>query len=229
MHRACRLTHGIKTSKTKRKDERKLLSDDKRLSGKNRLTDSQIDKIHNYNGLAIRRNLNNVNAMGQAIWAIFMHKLPTDEHPHYGFCPIGENSWCGFKTAEATGSAYEHKNNLPLAVVEVMRPMFRDLFYPDLLKKCEHGNMENTNESGINVIWSCVPKSTFLQIEAFFLDAYDAVYTFNEGNSAKLQVHKNLGMQPREYTFQALKRLDKENLLRAKYAFSQRKEEGKTV
>ncbi|GFS95444.1 hypothetical protein TNCV_2805721, partial [Trichonephila clavipes] len=27
----------------------------------------------------------------------FLHKLSTDEYPPTWFCPIGEDSWCGFK------------------------------------------------------------------------------------------------------------------------------------
>ncbi|GBM16058.1 hypothetical protein AVEN_163104-1 [Araneus ventricosus] len=99
--------------------------------------------------------------MHQAIWAVFMHKLSTDKNPQHGFCPIGEDSWRGFKKAEATGSTYKYKNNLPVSVVEAMRPVFRDLSHPDLLKKCVHGNTQNPNESVNNVIWSRVPKSTF--------------------------------------------------------------------
>ncbi|GFX92914.1 uncharacterized protein TNCV_914641 [Trichonephila clavipes] len=72
--------------------------------------------------------------MRQAIWAIFLHKLSTDEYPQHGFCPIGKDSWCGFKKAEASGKSYKHKNSLPVAVVEAMRPIFRDLSHPDLLK-----------------------------------------------------------------------------------------------
>ncbi|GFW58718.1 uncharacterized protein TNCV_379011 [Trichonephila clavipes] len=56
--------------------------------------------------------------MRQAIWAIFLHKLSTDEYPQYGFCPIGEDSWCGFKKAEASDKSYKHKNSLPVVVVE---------------------------------------------------------------------------------------------------------------
>ncbi|GBO26522.1 hypothetical protein AVEN_75277-1 [Araneus ventricosus] len=216
---------GSRLRRLKEKMKGQVLSDGKRLSGKNRLTDSQIDKLQNYYGLAIRRNLDCVHAMRQAIWAIFMHKLSTDENPQHGFCPIGEDSWCGFKKAEATGSAYKHKNNLPVAVVEAMRPVFRDLSHPDLLKKCVHGNTQNPNESVNNVIWLRVPKSTFVQIEALSLGVYDAVCTFNEGNSARLQILQNLGIEPGEYTLHDLKCLDKEKLLRAKYAISQQSKE----
>ncbi|GFU44204.1 uncharacterized protein TNCV_686181 [Trichonephila clavipes] len=85
--------------------------------------------------------------------ASFLHKLSTDEYPQHGFCPIGEASWCGFKKAEASGKSYKHKNSLPVAVVEAMRPIFRDLSHPDLLKKCLHGKTQNPNESFHNVVW----------------------------------------------------------------------------
>ncbi|GFW93624.1 uncharacterized protein TNCV_48271 [Trichonephila clavipes] len=91
-----------------------------------------------YYGSAIRRNHSSVQNMRQAIWAIFLHKLSTDEYPQHGFCPIGEDSWCGFKKAEASSKSYKHKTSLPVAVVEAMRPIFRDLSHPDLLKKCLH-------------------------------------------------------------------------------------------
>ncbi|GFY35752.1 uncharacterized protein TNCV_4841281 [Trichonephila clavipes] len=102
------------------------------------VTVTSIDTGKSYYGSAIRRNHSSVQNMRQAIWAIFRHKLSTDEYPQHGFCPIGEDSWCGFKKAEASGKSYKHKNSLPVAVVEAMRPIFRDLSHPDLLKKCLH-------------------------------------------------------------------------------------------
>ncbi|GFV15016.1 uncharacterized protein TNCV_4484921, partial [Trichonephila clavipes] len=67
------------------------------VCGKNRLTEHEIDNLQSYYGSAIRRNHSSVQNMRQAIWAIFLHKLSTDEYPQHGFCPIGEDSWCGFK------------------------------------------------------------------------------------------------------------------------------------
>ncbi|GFV16374.1 uncharacterized protein TNCV_1254101 [Trichonephila clavipes] len=84
-----------------------ILSDGKCLSGKNRLTEHEIDNLQSYYGSAIRRNHSSVQNMRQAIWAIFLHKLSTDEYPQHGFCPIGEDSWCGFKKAEASGKSYK--------------------------------------------------------------------------------------------------------------------------
>ncbi|GFX82777.1 uncharacterized protein TNCV_385701 [Trichonephila clavipes] len=62
-----------------------------------------------------------------------------------------------------------------------MRPIFRDLSHPDLLKKCLHGKTQNPNESFHNVVWSRVPKATFVQSETLSLGVYDAVCSFNDG------------------------------------------------
>ncbi|GFV68910.1 uncharacterized protein TNCV_1985741 [Trichonephila clavipes] len=198
-------------------------TDGKCLNGKNRLTEHEIDNLQSYCGSAIRRNHSSVQNMRQAIWAIFLHKLSTDEYPQHGFCPIGEDSWCGFKKAEASGKSYKHKNSLPVAVVEAMRPILRDLSHPDLLKKCLHGKTQNPNESFHNVIWSRVPKATFVQIETLSLvTVYDAVCSFNDGNVSKLKMLPKMGVEPGEFAVSAMKLLDRERLMKAIYAFSGR-------
>ncbi|GFU28935.1 uncharacterized protein TNCV_470661 [Trichonephila clavipes] len=188
-----------------------ILSDGKCLSGKNRLTEHEIDNLQPYYGSAIRRNHSSVQNMRQAIWAIFLHKLSTDEYPQHDFCPIGEDSWCGFKKTEASGKSYKHKNSLPVAVVEAMRPIFRDLSHPDLLKKCLHGKTQNPNESFHNVVWSRVPKATFVQIETLSLGVYDAVCSFNDGNVSKLKMLQKMGVEPGEFSVSAMKLLDRKD------------------
>ncbi|GFW55591.1 uncharacterized protein TNCV_119751 [Trichonephila clavipes] len=88
---------GTRLRRLKAQLKGQILSDGKCLSGKNRLTEHEIDNLQSYYGSAIRRNHSSVQNMRQAIWAIFLHKLSTDEYPQHGFCPIGEDSWCGFK------------------------------------------------------------------------------------------------------------------------------------
>ncbi|GFW55435.1 uncharacterized protein TNCV_118191 [Trichonephila clavipes] len=148
--------------------------------------------------------------------------LSTDECHQHGFCPIGEDSWCGFKKAEASGKSYKHKNSLPVDVVEAMRPIFRYLSHPDLLKKCLHGKTQNPNESFHNVVWSRVPKATFVHIETLSLGVYDAVCSFNDGNVSKLKMVKKMGVEPGEFSVSAMKLLDRERLMKAIYAFSGR-------
>ncbi|GFV92025.1 uncharacterized protein TNCV_1894611 [Trichonephila clavipes] len=112
--------------------------------------------------------------------------------------------------------------SLPVAVVEAMRPIFRDLSHPDLMKKCLHGKTQNPNESFHNVIWSRVPKATFVQIETLSLGVYDAVCSFNDGNVSKLKMLQKMGVEPGEFSVSAMKLLDRERLMKAIYAFSGR-------
>ncbi|GFX70586.1 uncharacterized protein TNCV_875601 [Trichonephila clavipes] len=179
---------GTRLRRLKTKMRGQKLSDGKPLCGRNRLTEAEIDRLQAYYGLAIRRNLSSVKDMQQAIWAIFLHKLSTDEKPQHGFCPSDSDTWCKFKKAELLGETYHHKNSLPVDVVEAMRPVFRNLANPELLKKCLHGGTQNPNESVNNVIWSRVPKKTFVQLEVLSLGTYDAVSTFNMGNVSKLEI-----------------------------------------
>ncbi|GFU21255.1 uncharacterized protein TNCV_301871 [Trichonephila clavipes] len=151
-------------------------------------SEAEIDRLQAYYGLAIRRNLSSVKDMQQAIWAIFLHKLSTEEKPQHGFCPSDSDTWCKFTKVELLGETYHHKNSLPVDVVEAMRPVFRDLANPELLKKCLHGGTQNPNESVNNVIWSRVPKKTFVQLEVLSLGTYDAVSSFNMGNVSKLEI-----------------------------------------
>ncbi|GFY63473.1 uncharacterized protein TNIN_336001 [Trichonephila inaurata madagascariensis] len=95
---------GTRLRQLKAQLNRKILSDGKCLSRKNRLTEHEIDNLQSHYGSAIRRNHSNVQNMRQAIWAIFLHKLSTDEYAQHGFCPVGDDSWCGFKKAEASVS-----------------------------------------------------------------------------------------------------------------------------
>ncbi|GFW76559.1 uncharacterized protein TNCV_2681761 [Trichonephila clavipes] len=106
-----------------------------------------------------------------------------------------------------------------------MRPVFRDLANPELLKKCLHGGTQNPNESVNNVIWSRVPKKTFVQLEVLSLGTYDAVSSFNMGNVSKLEILRKVCIEPGDYTVQAMECLDKQRLLRAKYYCLQKTKE----
>ncbi|GFV35138.1 uncharacterized protein TNCV_4635231 [Trichonephila clavipes] len=176
---------GTRLRRLKTKMRGQKLSDGKPLCGRNRLTEAEIDRLQAYYGLAIRRNLSSVKDMQQAIWAIFLHKLSTDEKPQHGFCPSDSDTW--------------------------------DLANPELLKKCLHGGTQNPNESVNNVIWSRVPKKTFVQLEVLSLGTYDAVSSFNMGNVSKLEILRKMYIEPGDYTVQAMECLDKQRLLRAKY------------
>ncbi|GFT83683.1 uncharacterized protein TNCV_2826111 [Trichonephila clavipes] len=94
---------GTRLRRLKTKMRGQKLSDGKPLCGRNRLTEEEIDRLQAYYGLAIRRNLSSVKDMQQAIWAIFLHKLSTDEKPQHGFCPSDSDTWCKFKKQNCLG------------------------------------------------------------------------------------------------------------------------------
>jgi hypothetical protein len=93
---------------------RTKLHDSKALGGKDCLTQPEIDKLQNYYGLAIRSNVNSLEAMKKAVWATFFHRLLTNENPQHGLCPSGDDIWCKFKNSASSGVAYEHKHSFQL-------------------------------------------------------------------------------------------------------------------
>ncbi|GFU00664.1 uncharacterized protein TNCV_4818291 [Trichonephila clavipes] len=64
------------------------LSDGENISGRGRLTLKEVDSIQHYYGLAIRKNLSSVEDMKRAIWAIYFHKLSTEDNPQHALCPL---------------------------------------------------------------------------------------------------------------------------------------------
>jgi hypothetical protein len=104
------------------------------LEAKGRLTQSEIDKLQNYYGLAIRRNVSNLEAIKRAVWAIFFHKVSTNEKPRHGLCAGGDDSWCKFKSSASSGVACEDKHYLPAACMDAIKQVFRELASVDLLK-----------------------------------------------------------------------------------------------
>jgi hypothetical protein len=85
--------------------------------------------------------------MKRAVLATFLHKTSTDEQPQHLLCPKGPNSLCGYNRNLLDRTQYEHKNGLPLAIIEAIKPIYRDLCNEELLKKCLHGKRHNVNES----------------------------------------------------------------------------------
>ncbi|GFV23031.1 uncharacterized protein TNCV_729821 [Trichonephila clavipes] len=66
------------------------LSDGKNISGRGRLTLKEVDSIQHYYGLAIRKKFVICRGHERAIWAIYFHKLSTEDNPQHALCPLGE-------------------------------------------------------------------------------------------------------------------------------------------
>lgn len=175
---------GTRLGNVKKSLKGDTLEDGKRLTGKHRLTERDIDSLQFYYGKAIRDNTSSLDAMRKAVWAINFHKLSTDKNPQHGLCPAGESSWCGYNRSIALGTpeAYQHKNSLP-ETVKCIKPVFQALAVPELLRNCLHGRTQNTNESLNSLIWSWCPKTTFVGASTVKAAVYDAICYHNDGNN----------------------------------------------
>ncbi|GFU86922.1 uncharacterized protein TNCV_3441921 [Trichonephila clavipes] len=64
------------------------LSNGKNISGRGRLTLKEVDSIQQYYGLAIRKKFVICGGHERAIWAIYFHKLSTEDNPQNALCPL---------------------------------------------------------------------------------------------------------------------------------------------
>jgi len=70
----------------------KLPQDKPGLGGKGKVTDSQIDKLQNYYGIAIRSNVESLVGIKKPIHASLMHCASSEAHPLHDHCPTGSTS-----------------------------------------------------------------------------------------------------------------------------------------
>ncbi|GFU34443.1 uncharacterized protein TNCV_1991931 [Trichonephila clavipes] len=125
---------GTRLRDLKLKLKGKNLEDKKSLGGRNRLTDTEIDKLQRW--FDYSKQLGKfVSAMKQAIWAIFFRTISTDLNPRHGLCPLGDDSWCGYNSSKLKGDAYKPKHNLPIAIMHCIKKGFRDLSSPEFLSR----------------------------------------------------------------------------------------------
>ncbi|GFT10751.1 uncharacterized protein TNCV_1944221 [Trichonephila clavipes] len=90
----------------------------------------------------------------------------------------------------------------------------------------KHGE---SKESINNVIWSRVPKKIFVHLETLSFGTYDAIASFNKGNTTKLDNLKKLNIEPGYYATCCMERLDKDRITRARYANLQKTKEVRKV
>lgn len=193
------------------------LSDGKSLSGKNRLTDLAIQKIQLFYGLAIRRNTASEKEMQKAVWATYYHILSSNENPTHQLCPPGNDSWCKYRKAIALDVTYDHSKHFHLSEVIMLelKPIFKQLSDPTLLKKCLKGKSQNPNESLNNLIWSRLPKKTFVGLSTLNFGVSEAVLSFNNGYVSKAKVLEHMGLQAGKNLVKAMETLDRKRVYEA--------------
>ena len=218
---------GSRLRKLKSANKGLKLDDGKGLAGKGRLTDSKIDVLQNYYGLAIRENLDDVTKMANTIEASLLHVASTDTNPQHHLCPDGPNSWCGYKRDK---DQYKHKNGIPKSIVEFIKPVFQDLSKTDLLSKCTHGLTQNVNECLNGPIWDRCPKSTYVEKETVALATYLAILKFNDGDISFLKIFSELDIVPGIFTSKGAQDCDNARIrLSAKKSTEKVKKRRKTL
>lgn len=88
------------------------------------MTDSKIDVLQNYYGLAVRENQDDVGKMAKAIEASLYCVASTDENPQQHLFPEGKDSWCGYRSNDGE---YKHRNGIPKCIVDMIKPIYEDL------------------------------------------------------------------------------------------------------
>lgn len=204
------------------KAQHRKLSDGKTLGGKNRLTDTAIQKIQIYYGLAIKRNVESVSAMHQAVWALYFHVSSSNEEPKHQLCPDTDDTWCKFRKAQKEGTVYDHNCHfhLPKIIMNEIKYIFRDLSDKKLLEKCIRGKTQNPNESLNNVIWTVLPKRVFVGIESLHFGVYEAITRFNDGNRNKIQLFEEMKFIPGSHMMDAMRKLDEERIQKSERKFN---------
>lgn len=170
---------------------------EKKLGGKDKLTDVLIKKLTKYYGLAIRRNANSVEDMKIAMFATLDHLTFTNKNPKHDKCPFGADSWCKRRKAVAARKIeeYEHPPSLHHDVVKNIRPIYENLSNNDLLTRCLGGHTQNSNESFNSTVWRLAPKHLNSSLKIVEIASYIAICIFNEDYSSILRIMNQLNIK----------------------------------
>ena len=96
------------------------------LHGKGRLTDTIINSMQNFYGLAMRNNVENIYAMKKAVGAILFHCTAfSDPEYRHRMCPRDEKTWCKcqFDKLKGTNNCID-KIPIPINIYSIIKPVF---------------------------------------------------------------------------------------------------------
>ncbi|GFW83736.1 uncharacterized protein TNCV_668491 [Trichonephila clavipes] len=168
-----------------------------------------IDRLQNYYGIAVRRNVRNLSGLQQNVIAALFHCSSSVEKPMHGQCPIGKDSWCYYQRALSCGKKPNEKyKGLSNEVLNTIKPTYLELCTKELLTKCLHGKTQNSNECLNGVIWQRVPKEVFVCLKTLKYGALNAVIQVNDGYKGSVEIFKKLNITPGYFTLKAYKHLD---------------------
>lgn len=155
--------------------------------------------------------------MMKAVQATLLHCNSTNEKPRHHLCPEGPRSWCKWQVAQATGKVYNHKDPLPDAIVQLIRPIYSRLGSQSLLEKCVQGYTQNANEALHATIWKFCPKEIFMGKTGVEIACSLAVCCFNDGASSLATIAETLHLNPTALPKAYLKRKDTVRLTKYEY------------
>jgi hypothetical protein len=110
---------------------------------------------------------------------------------------------------------FHHKNNLPIAVMDTIKPIFKDLSDPTLLKRCLGGRTQNANDSFNSLVWRFCPKISGSSKIVADLAAKEAAIIFNEGRKGRLHIMRHFGWKVGQSAVTAACDFDRKRLQQA--------------
>ena len=133
---------------------RKLKKEKKGLGGKQKLTDSFIDKLQNYYGIAIRSNSGDLEVMREGVSASLFHTASSERRNPHSLFPDGPDSLCCFKQDKANKTSnYKPGPGLPDDIIKLVKPIY---------------------ESLNGMIWKRLPKNVFVGANVLKRTGYGA-------------------------------------------------------
>ncbi|GFT72134.1 uncharacterized protein TNCV_2272351 [Trichonephila clavipes] len=153
--------------------------------------------------------------MKRAIWATYFHKASIDAYPQHGLYPTNEDTWCEYNQAIITGEVYKHKDTLPSEVLNCIKNVFTRNYQQ--LTSLPNGKTQNCNQSANCIIWSRIPKNSFVQLGTLKTGILESIASYNQGNITKCHVVATLCILPGFYTAQAMETADWERQRKANY------------
>ncbi|MBY0580425.1 MAG: hypothetical protein K2P53_01900, partial [Rickettsiales bacterium] len=196
------------------------LKKERHLGGKGRLTDATIDRLQNYYGIAVRTKNQSVQEMRSAILASLFHVASSKDNNYHTYCPNGEKSWCQHNVDRKHPNQpplYKPGLGLPRDIIELLKPIYKELSSDELLAKCMHGKTQNQNESHNMMIWERVPKTKFCSLLHLKFATYDAIANFNIGRKASVMIYEKLNMIPGKFMIDGCNRENKIRLYQSSY------------
>ncbi|GBM89998.1 hypothetical protein AVEN_43447-1 [Araneus ventricosus] len=160
------------------------------------LKEETIKRLTQYYQNAILKNKGNADKMKTAIYATLYHSISTDKKPQHFKCPSGQESWCFYQAAIASGiKPGSHKELVKTPVNEAhlakILPIYQRLASNELLERCIRCTTQNSNETLHSVIWSKCSKISSASMKGVNVAACEAISEFNIGTLKTLELLRN--------------------------------------